>query len=449
MTKADPEWFYSVAGKLSEAATSFEARFTALDQKLNVSRSAGSYTTGGPRWSTSYDQSASDVFEVGSLGVMAATVLAKLVHKAGLNEAKAENESSPNGPQERTPTPPSGSKINHAMHPSKLSVGGDNSKPDHWSLIADYVKKEWADCDEERIRAAGTAFSSFGTESQKQATELWNACTAVFTDERQRGYPEISEMVTEIANVCGALKGEVASDLGVACEAVGAKASEMKKLGQTSLTILHYIILSYEVDKVLARRLPWGDRIRKGIDRLIEFNKKEYAKANDKLMKSIDQTVDQAAESNEGINNTATTDAKFLSNLLDRIPRQTDPIRNRTKEENEAAGDEGERRAGINPRGRKREVRVIVDTGSGPVAREVVPDRIDDVNRQVTEVKNTNEIRPDRVQILAEAEWARQNGYTMTLVVDHRTVINDPKIQEMVNNGQIQVVRKELDDAYF
>lgn len=84
MTKADPEWFYSVAGKLSEAATSFEARFTALDQKLNVSRSAGSYTTGGPRWSTSYDQSASDVFEVGSLGVMAATVLAKLVHEAGL-----------------------------------------------------------------------------------------------------------------------------------------------------------------------------------------------------------------------------------------------------------------------------------------------------------------------------------------------------------------------------
>ncbi|WP_235624763.1 putative toxin, partial [Mycobacteroides abscessus] len=67
----------------------------------------------------------------------------------------------------------------------------------------------------------------------------------------------------------------------------------------------------------------------------------------------------------------------------------------------------------------------------------------------VKSLKNTNEIRPDRVQILAEAEWARQNGYTMTLVVDHRTVINDPKIQEMVNNGQIQVVRKELDDAYF
>ncbi|WP_078325933.1 putative toxin [Mycobacteroides salmoniphilum] len=449
MTKADPEWFYSVAAKLAEAATSFETRFTSLDQKLDVSRSAGSYATGGPRWSSSYDQSASDVFEVGSLGVMAATVLANLVHEAGLNEAKAENESSPNGPQERTPSPPQGSKINHAMHPSQLSVGGDHSKPDHWSLIADYVKKEWADCDEGRIRAAGSAFSSFGTDSQKQATDLWYACTAIFTDERQKGYPEIGEMVTEIANVCGALKGEVASDLGVACEAVGSKAAEMKKLGQQSLTILHYIILSYEVDKVLARRLPWGDRIRKGIDRLIEFNKREYAKANDNLMESINQKVDQAAQSNEGINNLATTDAKFLSNLLDRIPRQTDPIRNRTKEDNEAAGDEGERRAGINPRGPKRTVRVTVDTGSGPEEVAVVPDRIDDTNRQVTEVKNTNEIRPDRAQILAEAEWARQNGYTMTLVVDHRTVINDPKIQEMVSNGQIQVIRKELDDAYF
>lgn len=46
----------------------------------------------------------------------------------------------------------------------------------------------------------------------------------------------------------------------------------------------------------------------------------------------------------------------------------------------------------------------------------------------------------------AEAEYARQQGYTMTLVVDHRTQINDPQIQQMIDSGQIQLVRKELDD---
>jgi len=34
----------------------------------------------------------------------------------------------------------------------------------------------------------------------------------------------------------------------------------------------------------------------------------------------------------------------------------------------------------------------------------------------------------------------------MTLVVDHRTVINDPRIQAMIDSGQIQLIRKELDD---
>lgn len=49
-------------------------------------------------------------------------------------------------------------------------------------------------------------------------------------------------------------------------------------------------------------------------------------------------------------------------------------------------------------------------------------------------------------QIAAETEWARQQGFIMTLVVDHRTVINDPRIQAMIDSGQIQLIRKELDD---
>jgi hypothetical protein len=76
----------------------------------------------------------------------------------------------------------------------------------------------------------------------------------------------------------------------------------------------------------------------------------------------------------------------------------------------------------------------------------VVPDLIDDRNQNVVEVKNTNELRPFTQQFRAEAEFAQQRGYTMTLVVDHRTQINDPQLRQMIDSGQIQVVRKELDD---
>lgn len=91
---------------------------------------------------------------------------------------------------------------------------------------------------------------------------------------------------------------------------------------------------------------------------------------------------------------------------------------------------------------KKRWVRVTVNG----VPRIVEPDYIDRANKNVVEVKNTNEIRGNYDQIAAETEWARQQGFTMTLVVDHRTVINDPRIQAMIDSGQIQLIRKELDD---
>lgn len=175
---------------------------------------------------------------------------------------------------------------------------------------------------------------------------------------------------------------------------------------------------------------------------MIELNKVLYAQAMDSLMEGISGAVDMAAKSNTAIYTLATTSAEPLSSILDRTPRQTNPVRNRDETQNKQAGDEGERRAGIPEGAPKQEVEVKLD--GKPVA--VVPDLIDTENQNVVEVKNTNEIRPYTQQIRAEAEYAQQQGYTMTLVVDHRTQINDPQIQQMIDSGQIQLVRKELDD---
>lgn len=127
----------------------------------------------------------------------------------------------------------------------------------------------------------------------------------------------------------------------------------------------------------------------------------------DALIEGINGTVNNAAASNKAIYATATTSTLPLSSILDRTPRQTNPVRNRNEKENKEAGRRGEDRAGIPPH-QKRSVRVTYN--GAPTVIE--PDFIDDDNRNVVEVKNTNEVRPYKTQILAEAQYAKEQGYT-------------------------------------
>lgn len=133
-----------------------------------------------------------------------------------------------------------------------------------------------------------------------------------------------------------------------------------------------------------------------------------------------------ATEFNTGIHARATGSAQLLSAIMDRTPRQTNPVRNPANQQNMQAGDEGERRAAMLDGVPKQSV----TENEHPVT--VVPDLIDHRNQNV--VENTNEIRPyPTQQIRAEAENAHQRGYTMTLLVDHPTQINDPQIQQMID----------------
>jgi hypothetical protein len=443
VTSITPESYYHVAAKLCDASKAIEDKLRNLDGTLDVGQSAGTYATGGPVWATSFDQSASDVFELGSTTSIAARELGYQVHQAGLNWAEAENAGS-GGHGQPTPPRPQGSGLSTNLHPTSHAVGGTHEKPDHWDLIAEYVTKDWADCQEGKIGTAGTNFANFGTERKTAAQTLFSDVTRIFTKDAEDQSPEIEGMVGEVANVCQALNdtGDAAAALAAACAEVHRVADIDKSTGRTSLQILNGILISYEIDKAGTYLVPWGGLLRAQIDKIIEVNKVLYAQGMDRLIEGINGTVDTAASSNKGIYAMATSSTQLLSSILDRTPRQTHPVRNRDQTQNKQAGDEGERRAGIPEGTPKQEVTVTLD--GHPVT--VVPDQIDERNSNVVEVKNTNEIRPYTEQIRAEAEYAKQRGFTMTLVVDHRTQINDPQIQQMIDSGQIQLVRKELDD---
>lgn len=444
MTEVTPEQFYQVATKLCEASKEMETKLRELDTSLDVAQSAGTYSTGGPVWATSFDQSASDVFEVSSTTSIAARELGYQVHQAGLNWAEAENESG--GNDQPTPGPPQGSSLSTNLHPTAHAIGGTHEKPDHWELIADRVKQDWADCKEGTIGTAGTQFTNFGNDRKTAARSLLDGIYGVMTQANEDQSPEVKGIMDEVRNLCTALNdsGEAATYLGKSCAEVHRVADIDKRYGRASLRILNAILISYEIDKAASYAIPppAGPAVRRGINRMIDLNKTLYAQGMDGLMNGINDTVGQAANSNTGIYTMATASARLLSSILDRTPRQTDPVRNRDKDQNKRAGDEGERRAGVPEDEPKQRQEVILDGKT----ITVFPDFIDTDNRNVVEVKNTNEIRPYNEQIRAEAEFARQQGYTMTLVVDHRTQINDQQIQQMIDSGQIQLVRKELDD---
>lgn len=271
---------------------------------------------------------------------------------------------------------------------------------------------------------------------------MYAGIIAEFTPEAQKNDKVMAGFILDIDNVCAAIacSADAAKYLGTSCASVSAAAKSAKDDCRHSLEILNDIVASYEADKIAAH-IGGGKLTEEAIDGLIESNKKTYASAISDRLGDIQAAVEPAVASNSGIYSMVSGELGNLKKILGRTPRNTAKITGRTAPQNKAAGDEGERRAGV--RLPQRQVTVIDTTGT-PVT--IQPDQIDRENRQVMEVKNTNNIRSYSKQIMLEEKWAVDNNYTMTLVVDNRTQINDPLIQSAIDRGDIELVRKELDD---
>lgn len=445
----DPQWYYDVAAKLFSAGNTALDDIGSLHGSLDVSESAGTYKTGGPRWATFYDQAATDTYELASLSQMAATELGFLIKQAGDNHAKAEEASNSGGPTGGASGATGVTPIilSQPFQP-ELCVGAtEATTPDRWELIKEYVTEEWANCSEGRIATAGRHFAQFGAQQPAKAMLLWVQVLAIFTPERQK-FGEIKAFMAEVEQVrngIGKSGAPLAVTLGAACGAFGAVAAVSKTSSKALLLLLEAELEIISKAKTLAKVLPNSKEIINKLNDREKEIKKATAEAIDKLMKLIDTAADKAAEQGRGIYNTSSDTAGALRDILGFIPRQIDPIRGTDVEENNARGADGERRAGIDKN--TKPYTVTINTGSGPSTVTVIPDSIDDENRQVIEVKNTNEVRKSREQILGELEVAKQKGYSMVLIVDHRTVINDPIIQAKITSGEIHLVRKMLDEG--
>ncbi|WP_280449860.1 putative toxin [Nocardia brasiliensis] len=428
MTTVRPEWYWDAARQLGDLSTRLQQRLSELDDSLDVSRSAGVHTTAGTAWAAAYSQSAVDVFELASLVAIAAGNLAKMVHTAGANHVNAENKSAADKPQIPVAALPTVSTLPHAAHPTELCSGGLGDIPERWGLIEGRHRKAWADCDVGKIGRAGEMFGKFSTDFKNVQIRI-----DIYAD----GPPDVPMIRGAVGKLLTALDtvSDLSRYLSDACHLVADK-SRIER--QSIEALLRQCAIAVGFWEVTAKAPLLGPLARRTIEANIRELKDTAGRHTDILLTELDGFVDSAVQQTGGSMALATGDAQFwLAPMLGRYARQRYPVQGRNLFDNIYAGRDGERRAGIDPDAPKRAVRI-----SGNVR---IPDRIDDENRQVTEVKNVNDAGRYEAQIKDEAAWAAQNGYTMNLIVDHRTQLS-PDLAQLAREGKITVIRQELDD---
>ncbi|MCP2299382.1 Restriction endonuclease fold toxin 7 [Nocardia amikacinitolerans] len=440
MGDVDPAAYYAAAARLIQASLTIEKALRELNKRLeDVLRSAGHHEA-GVLWSTSYDQSASDVFELASFCAMAARELGYQVHGFGLIHDMHEHANNPTGPPFTPPAQPQGTSLSVALHPSKISAGGTGDKPEHWDYIAELVTKKWPDAKVAAIAAAGAAFESFGTGAETDSYAMYDDVKAQLADQTE---PEIDGVLQDLVWLATAYRdtGDAAKALRPACVEVSSKTDTERQQVQAILNSLHASLLLLEGADIGAELNPTPAGRASSI--AIELQRKEYreraASDFDTLMRELEGFVATAINSNKGIYAIATASAGLLRPILGRTPRKTDPIHNGGGgHTNEETGRRGEERADVPP-GPKRSIPVN--------GHDREPDYLNVPDQQLTEVKNKNQLdRSDTEQITDYLTWADGNGYSVILVVDHRTQLT-PGVEKLVQEGKITLIRKELDDG--
>ncbi|MFC8530388.1 putative toxin [Nocardia sp. NPDC057227] len=434
----EPEAYYTAAARLVLASTTIDRALRDLDTALDVIRSAGHHEA-GVRWSTSYDQSASDVFELASFCAMAARELGYQVHAFGIIHAETEAATDPAQGPYTPPANPQGTTITTALHPTKISAGGSGDRPAHWDYIAARVTKKWPDADFTRIAAAGELFQGFGTSADTDSYSVFDEVKAALYEQTE---PEIDTVLDDLKFLATAYRdtGMLASALRAACAEVATKTDIERQQVQAILNALHTTMIALDVAEIGAKGNPPPARqvSEQAIELEREKNLAMATKHFHELMTELEEFVAAAIESNTGVYTTATASSALLRPILGRIPRKTDPIHNGGGgKQNEETGERGEERAGIPPG----------PHSTIPVSGPNTPDYVDIPNEQITEVKNKNSLdRSDTAQITNYLTYADSVGYSVILVTDHRTQLT-PDVQQLVDQGRITLIRKELDDG--
>ncbi|VBA45711.1 hypothetical protein LAUMK191_00452 [Mycobacterium attenuatum] len=406
MTDVDPELFYDAAAAYTENSDHAAAALRKL-AGVEAARAAGTHGV-GPQWGSSYDVAAEEAGQVAYRLVNVFHNLGSLLRQNGINHDQTEEASTLNqrdayGAPITPPGESAGTFIDAAVAVSSVAGGGD-PEPPHWNLVADGIVDGWPDGHPDRALAASAAWETFGhdlvriddqpgPEEQRLIVDVEAAEIAPLVDRLE----EARGVNTDIAGACG--------DLSRAAKDYGNELKSVKDDMAFVVNQLYWLII------ILDGYPP-------ALHRLIGPIKEMFIAAAVTQINGLN-TVLRATATASMTDLTAAGSAMgtalpAVKRLLDLVPRRVDPTPTQRVNDNRRKGRRAEDIAGIDQT-KKVPIRVM-DPKTGE-ERIRIPDEIDERNHVMREVKNVKKLAATQ-QLRDMAQWARDNGYKLVIVVD-------------------------------
>jgi hypothetical protein len=216
MTRVDvePDTFDAVSKIFGQtiADTLFRS-FTTLQDGLSGCGAMAGTDPGGTKWGSEYDKAVVEITGVTQDVINGVYRLAGLLETTGFNHGQANSASTPGGTVKTTDTMSYDEEVLLATPPP--AAGGSGSTPHGWGLISDLVGYVWPNGDQDKLRAAGSAWS---TAAQSVTSAGYEVPQAVAEISMQTS-PEVAD-ATQACNSMGTHLSELSaaySSMSTAC----------------------------------------------------------------------------------------------------------------------------------------------------------------------------------------------------------------------------------------
>lgn len=422
----DAQDYFEAATALFGVATSLSSAHQKVISSLSGTDSMAGTDDKGVEFSNTYDQQTSKFESYGRNLIGAVQNYGRVLRQAGINHANAEADSNINGAKPPQPPADPGAAI-MACSAIPQSAGGTSDGLMEYIGLLEKVGVPVPNGDTDKLGKAETAWSSLSGLSSGfvgKISPIKDKIDVLNGD-------EIDTIVEDLEELDGLVENY--TELGSALKDVCAQHKEyLDKLREELESILKSLAIDLGITAVIGivssfvsfgagGAIAGGKAVATIAKYAIRIKDAISILANVRRIKNISSMFGslRVAFSNAKL-------TRFLRMELKQAKTQG--------AKNNINGRIGELKAGINPNSVKREITIN--------GRTRVPDQLDDATMTLTEVKNTNTIGRSQ-QILDSLAYAKQEGYTMKLVVDTRTAISNP-LQKLIDSGDITLVRTGL-----
>lgn len=433
MTDVDPQLFYDTANGYKVDSDVVAGALTTVTGALQTSDAAG--TNGvGPAFAAAFDHTADSVGQLTSKLVNSFHNVGNVLQQSGINHDTTEEASTLNQRDaDGDPVTPAG-QTEGTFLPGITDIasvsGGSKPEPLGWNLVGDEVTDGWPNGDPAKLSAASAAWETFGFKVQEVAFASPAEIYLVSHVESPE-MPAATEKMNNTRNVAVT----AATTGGDLSRAASEYAAALTQAQEFITSTLFWLWLMHQVPK---SRNP---AIRLSQEAAL-FAARQTAIWHCNNVNAALRTSAEAIIGDVGlkrVDSDLTRGLDRVDKLLGLTPRQVAPTPSERIRDNRRRGMEAERRAGI-PEGVPKEQIDIPGTD-----RYRIPDNLDNTNQVLTEVKNVNTLSATQ-QIKDMALWAKENGYSMVIIVDNRTDVGtvEERLRELYPGLNLTITPMQL-----